>query len=457
MKKIILPVLVFLSAFCNAQYLTQIGNTTVQIDTVYTALDIPWEIIYGPDNHIWTTERRGIVSRINPITKTKTVILNLSSSIFQQSEAGLLGMILHPDFANTPEVFMAYTYGTFGSVSERIVKYTYNGTSLVNPTTLIDGITGNTTHIGARFEFLPDTTLLVSTGDAQNTSLPQNLNSLSGKILRLNTNGSIPANNPFANSYIYSYGHRNVQGMHRAPNGNIYITEHGASTDDEFQILEAGRNYGWPNVEGFCNLAVEQTFCNANNVKEPLVAWTPTIAPSDLIWYENPDIPELDGKLIMTVLKDKRIIAFEMSANGSTVVNQTHYLASPVLERFRDICIGPNKEIYLATNGNSWSNTNPNTHSILRITVPNTSGIKQYKTSAIKVFPNPFLDKLQVLIPQNYIGARFVIHDILGRPVKDERIKNMNETFELGHLEKGVYEFSVIIDGNIVSSQKIVK
>jgi glucose/arabinose dehydrogenase len=95
------------SFFCHSQSMMMVGNTQVNVDTVITGLDIPWEIIYGPDNHIWTTERKGIVSRINPITGVKSVILNLSSSIFQQSESGLLGMALHPNFPNTAEVFLA--------------------------------------------------------------------------------------------------------------------------------------------------------------------------------------------------------------------------------------------------------------------------------------------------------------------------------------------------------------
>ena len=121
-----------------------VGATTVEIDTIYTGLDIPWEIIYGQDGYIWTTERKGIVSRIDPIAKTKTVILNIVSSVYQNSESGLLGMVMHPDFTTTPEVFMAYTYGSFSNLKEKLVKYTYNGTNLVNEVILLDNIIGNT-------------------------------------------------------------------------------------------------------------------------------------------------------------------------------------------------------------------------------------------------------------------------------------------------------------------------
>ncbi|MEO6302111.1 MAG: PQQ-dependent sugar dehydrogenase [Bacteroidia bacterium] len=289
----------------NSQSVLQIGSTNVAVDTIYTGLDVPWEIIYGPDNYLWVTERRGIVSRIDPIAKTKTVILDLTASIYAQSEAGLLGMKLHPDFITNKEVYLVYTYGPSGNVKERLVKYTYNNTNLVNPQILIDSIIGNINHNGSRLLFLPDNTLLMTTGDALNTANAQNLNTKNGKILRVNTNGTIPANNPFPGSYVYTFGHRNPQGLMMAPNGIIYESEHGSSNDDEFQILESGRNYGWPNVEGFCNLAAEITFCSANNVKEPIFSWSPTIAPADHIYYSNPGFPEFNNKVIMAVLKDK--------------------------------------------------------------------------------------------------------------------------------------------------------
>jgi len=431
------------SFFCHSQSMMMVGNTQVNVDTVITGLDIPWEIIYGPDNHIWTTERKGIVSRINPITGVKSVILNLSSSIFQQSESGLLGMALHPNFPNTAEVFLAYTYGSFNTIRERFVKYTFNGSALINPVTLIEDIIGNTTHIGARFQFLPDSTILVSTGDAQNTSLPQNMSSLSGKILRMNTDGSIPTDNPNPTSYIYSYGHRNVQGIFRAPNGQIYLSEHGASSDDEFQLLEPARNYGWPSVEGFCDLSGEQTFCSVNNVKEPLTVWTPTIAPSDMLWYENPDFPELDGKMLLTVLKDKKLIAIELSPDGTQYISQTHYLTNQ-FGRLRDICVGPDKEIYLATNGASWSNTNPNTHSIIRLKVSNSAAIHETTAKKAFVYPNPADEFLNVRVEADFLNAMAVFTDFTGRVIKSFTIEALNKSIPISELLKGTYILKLI-------------
>jgi glucose/arabinose dehydrogenase len=433
-----------------------IGNTQVDVDTVITGLDIPWEIIYGPDNYIWTTERKGIVSRINPTTGEKSVVLNLTSSVYQQSESGLLGMALHPNFTTTPEVFLAYTYGSFNTIRERFAKYTFNGNTLTNPVTLIEDISGNTTHIGARFQFLPDNTILVSTGDAQNTSYPQNLSSLSGKILRMNPDGSIPSDNPDATSYVYSFGHRNVQGICLAPNGLVYLSEHGASSDDEFQLLEQGRNYGWPNVEGFCDLSGEQTFCTANNVKEPLTVWTPTIAPSDMIWYENSNFPELDGKMLMTVLKDKKLIAVELSADGTEYISQNHYLTNQ-FGRLRDICVGQEKEIYLATNGASWSNTNPNTHSIIRLKISNSAGMNEENSIKLSVYPNPVADFLYVHMNKNLDNILAEITDYSGRTVASYNLENLNTPMSLIKLVKGSYYLKLITQEGIQAMTRFIK
>ena len=438
MKHISLAFAFFSTISIFAQSTIMIGSTEVQVDTVYTGLDIPWEIVYGPDGYIWTTERRGIVSRIDPVNETKDVILDLSGAVYQEFESGLLGMKLHPNFATTPEVFLAYTYEDGPNVKERIVKYTYNGTNLVNEVILLDDIVGFDTHNGARFFIMADNTLLVSTGDAQNQASPQNTNSLNGKTLRMNLDGSIPLDNPISSNYVYSFGHRNVQGIANGPNNTIFISEHGASTDDEFQILEAGRNYGWPNVEGFCDESGEQSFCTTNNVKEPLVAWTPTIAPSDMVYYENPLFPEFDGKMLMTVLKDKKLIALEFDGSGTTVVDQVHYLTNQ-FGRLRDICVGPNNEIFLATNGANWVNNNPNTHSIIRLKTVATTNLNENSIQKPAVFPNPVVDELKLVVTPNFVGTDIRVSSLSGEMVLKTQLESTTSSLDFTQFQTGVY------------------
>lgn len=442
-----------------AQSELTIGTTTVQVDTIISDLDIPWEIIYGPDDHIWTTERKGIVSRINPIDGTKTVILNHVSNVLQNSESGMLGMVLHPNFSTFPEVFIAYTYSAAGAIKERIVKFTYNGTALTNEQILLDEIPGNSTHNGCRLFVMDDNTLILSTGDAQFLNFPQDINALAGKVLRMNLDGSVPADNPIPGSYVYSWGHRNVQGIAAGPNGLVYMSEHGASSDDEFQILEANRNYGWPNVEGFCDNAGEISFCTANNVKEPLYSWTPTVATSDMIFYENPLFPEFDQKMLMTVLKDKQIIAIELDAAGTAVVGQEFYLTN-VFDRLRDICVGPNKEIYLATNGASWSNTNPNTHSIVVLRVaPNNVGVNELGLlNSIKTYPNPMTETFSIEVPEELQGAEMSIFDLNGKEVLKISIKSKLTVLSTENFSEGFYMLRLTdLSGNAVNHKLIKK
>lgn len=441
MKKLAFISILFLfitNKVCS-QAMIQVGSTMVSVDTAYTGLSIPWEVVYGPDNYLWVTERKGLLSRIDPVAHTKTVVLDLTAAIYAQSEAGLLGMKLHPNFNTTKEVFLVYTFGSnTANAKELLVKYTYNNTSLVNPQILIDSVDADINHNGSRLLFLPDGTLLMTTGDALNTSNSQNLNSKNGKVLRVNTNGTIPANNPFPGSLVYTFGHRNPQGLMLAPNGFVYSSEHGPSNDDEFQIIESSRNYGWPNVEGFCDLPTEQTFCTANNVKQPIFNWSPTIAPADIVYYNNPGFPEFHDQVIMSVLKDKKLVALKLNTAGTASVSQNSYLTN-MFGRLRDICIGPNNEIYIATNGTG--SAGENNHSIIKLTPPNTVSIKEIRAvyNAI-VYPTITKEHLTIEL-NNFEGEQInlKITDITGSNVRDEVFSSNKQLVSLNNLPQGIY------------------
>lgn len=326
----------------------QVGATTLQVSNVITGLDVPWEILWGPDDHIWLTERDGLISRLNPETGIKTVLLDIAA-VYQEQESGLLGLALHPDFTNNPYIYTVYTYLQGGSIFERMVRYTYDpsNNTLSAPFVFIEGITGNTTHDGARLLISGDY-LFMSTGDAQDQPSAQNINDTNGKILRFKLDGSIPDDNPIPGNPVWSWGHRNAQGMVMAPNGILYSSEHGPTTDDEFNIIEPGRNYGWPTVAGYCNSPTETTFCTNNNVKEPLMAWTPTIAPGGIDYYNHPAIPEWQHSILMCVLKNKRLSQLTLSADGLQVTEEIIWLQNAI-GRIRDICIAPNGDVYLAS------------------------------------------------------------------------------------------------------------
>ena len=346
----------------NAQpVMINIGSTTVETSTIYTTTQLPWELKYGPDGFLWMTTREGYVYKIDPTTGNSTLLLNYASHVWQSAESGMLGMAFHPDFPNTPYVYIVYTYTNAGVNKERLSRFTYESNALSGEFVVIDNITAATNHDGSRLLILPDNTILMTTGDAINQDNGQDMSSLNGKILRVNLDGSIPANNPFPGSRIYTLGHRNPQGLMLHPNGKVYETEHGPDENDEFQVIEAGRNYGWPNVHGYCDNDInggEISFCTANNVKEPLVAWNPlpagTWAPNDLTWYSNASIPEFQNSILVVFLKTMKLRSIRLNAAGTAITSQTDFFVNQ-WGRLRDITTSPSGDIYLATNTSPFS------------------------------------------------------------------------------------------------------
>lgn len=459
MTRLLSILIVLLSTqLVQAQDTHVLDSTTLTSRVVKDSLDIPWEIIWGPDDHIWCTERFGRVSRINPQNGQQDVLLDISQVVYERSEAGMLGMVLHPDFANHPHVFIAYTYLSGNNIRERLVRFNYTGTSLVPADTLIEDIEGNTTHIGCRLIFLPDTTLLMTTGDAQDQALPQNKSSVVGKILRMHVDGTIPTDNPDPTSLVWSWGHRNAQGLWLAPNGIIYSSEHGPRNDDELNIVEANRNYGWPTVHGFCDTPPEIAFCNDNDIVEPLVAYTPTIAPSDIIWYDHPSIPEFQDKLLMTVLKDKSLIAYTFNTGGDSVIAENKYLQND-FGRLRDVCVSPSGKVYLATNGNSWANSSPFTHAIIELSndayLPSATDELAHPAFDVKVFPNPVSQgqALTINVAQSQT-CNVELYNMSGQLMLKKMIVGTGE-IDL-NTRAGVYYYRLINNNGLQVSGKLV-
>ena len=218
-----------------------------------------------------------------------------------------------------------------------------------NAFVLLQDISANVYHNGSRLVITPDLKLFVSTGDAGITEAPQNPAHLSGKILRMNLGGTIPNDNPISGSPVWSIGHRNPQGMVYA-NGKLYCSSHGGNIEDEINLLRAGRNYGWPNVEGPCDTPGEITFCNANSVVPPIfssggVTW----AFCGLDYYNNDAYPRWKNNLLMVSLKNQTLYSFQLSADGSTITGPpTQYFVNQ-FGRLRDIAISPAGKVYICT------------------------------------------------------------------------------------------------------------
>ena len=324
------------------------ASSTLRAETVVSGLDTPWDLAWGPDGAIWMTERGGRISRANPSSGQLTPIGQIA--VTESGESGLLGMALHPDFAAQPWVYVMHTYTGANGLRNRLVRLRYQGGTLGAPETLIDDIPGNGIHDGSRLTVGRDGFLYVTTGDAGNTSLPQDRASLAGKVLRLTLAGQPAPGNPFG-SAIYSLGHRNPQGIVFHPTrALLYITEHGPGDNDEVNLIEVGRNYGWPGVHGRCDddIGQETAICQRDNVAEPIAQWTPTIAPSGVAFYDADLIPQWKNSLLFTTLKGTALVRLAMSADGRSVVSQETMYAGQ-FGRLRDVLVGPRGEVYLAT------------------------------------------------------------------------------------------------------------
>ena len=326
------------------------GNIRTRI--LDSTLNFPWEILWGPDDFIWFTEREGRVKRMNPQTGQVIPVATISDVASTTDFNGLLGMALHPQFSSNPFVYLVYNYfDAEGDYMEKIVQFTYDGTTLISPVILVDGIIGkiggNFIHNGSRLIIGSDMKLYATTGDADlRFDLPQNPASLNGKVLRVNLNGSIPSDNPYSNA-VWTIGHRNAQGLVFAL-GKLYSSEHGETTDDEINIIERGSNYGWPFVEGFCDRPDEQTFCLSNNVKEPIYIWTPTVAPSGIDFYDKSLISQWKRSLLVTFLKDRKLRQMKLSEDG-TIIESVHEFFVNQFGRLRDVAISPDGKVYLCT------------------------------------------------------------------------------------------------------------
>jgi aldose sugar dehydrogenase len=265
-----------------------------------------------------------------------------------------LGMVQHPDFVNNGLFYVAYNYNN-RLYQEKLVQMKFANNSIQPVDTLIENIPASGIHNGSRLWITNEAApkLFMTTGDASVQNNAQSTASLSGKVLRFNLDGSIPADNPIAGSPVWSFGHRNPQGLVVA-NGIMYASEHGPNIEDEVNIIEKNRNYGWPNVIGPCDEAAEISFCNANNVKAPL--WSSgnavTFAFCGLDYYNNPRIAGWQNSLLLTTLKDESLRVLTLSADGQAVT-KTQTLFKSRFGRIRDVCVSPAGRVYLCTSNGS--------------------------------------------------------------------------------------------------------
>lgn len=297
-------------------------------------LNIPWALALLPDGGILVTERKGSIRYINPSGQLRKDPLIQIQDVEETGEGGLLGITLHPNFETNKYVYVYYTYHQNGNnILNKISRLEYRNESLINVKTILDAIPGASNHDGGRIKFGPDNFLYIGTGDAQEPSNAQNKNSLAGKILRVTDEGDPAPGNPF-NNEVYSYGHRNVQGLAWDENGNLWATEHGRSGIqsglDELNLIEAGKNYGWPEIEG------DET--RSGMEKPKLSSEGVTWAPSGATIIGN--------SLFFAGLRGSTL--YEAIIKDGNIVEFNEYFTNE-FGRLREVIAGKNNSLYITS------------------------------------------------------------------------------------------------------------
>jgi len=305
-------------------------------EVVAEGLEVPWDMEFAPDGKLFISERAG---RIRVWEDGQLRELPWAEVwVAQTSESGLMGLAVDPDFDNNGFLYACYTYFQTeqGLLGNRIVRWQEDNGVGTDRTTLLEGIPGAIYHDGCALDFGPDGKLYVSTGDARLEPLAQDLDSLAGKILRINADGSVPDDNPIPGSPVFSRGHRNPQGMAWHPDsGELYVTEHGTGGVNEINVVKAGGNYGWPEERA----ALPQASYDGPLLKHDG-------PPAGAVFITGNHYPGMQGDLFFTTLGTRDLRQLELGGPDGPVLHR--HLAMQ-LGRLRAITLGPDGYLYVAT------------------------------------------------------------------------------------------------------------
>lgn len=330
-------------------------TTVTQTPSEYIAevfaeeLYVPWSIVFTSPERMLLTERNGnlrVIENGNLIDKP----LKEFSDVSSRGEEGLMGLALDPDYVKNKLIYISYAYDSGDGLEVKVVRYKDNGNELSDEKILIDNIPAARYHAGCRLRFGPDGKLYITTGDAGERDLAQDVNNLYGKILRINSDGTIPEDNPYPGNPVWSYGHRNPQGIDWYPGTDImYSTEHGPSGfdgpggGDEVNVIVKGGNYGWPEVSH------EES---EEGMISPLLVFTPAVAPASGMFYDSNVIPEFKNNFFFGCLRGNviyRVIPEESDPSKIKSFEKLSGIDFSKIGRIREVTLGPDGMIYFST------------------------------------------------------------------------------------------------------------
>lgn len=315
------------------------------VEEVASGLRVPWSIVFTSSERMLVTERPG---RLRVIVKG--VLLEEPLRVFPEistgGEEGLMSLALHPKYDSNKFVYVSSAYENQQGMFVKVVRFRDDGNALSDERVIIDQIPAAQYHAGCRIAFGPDGKLYITTGDATNRPIAQDLSSLGGKILRVNDDGTIPADNPFPGSPIWSYGHRNPQGIAWTSDGQLYSSEHGPSVfdgpagGDEVNHILKGANYGWPLISH--NERKEGTVA-------PLIVFTPAEAPGSLLAYSGKVFPQFKNNLFFGALVGEGLMRLVLDDRDPDSILRYEKLAAVTYGRIREVMEGPDGFIYFST------------------------------------------------------------------------------------------------------------
>jgi quinoprotein glucose dehydrogenase len=375
MKKILLFSLVLFFSSRLAMSFPKMGETPQNVEDTFSPdgykvkvevwvenLKIPWSLIFLSKSRALVSERAGKIKLIKNGQLLQTPYAHIH--VMHKGEGGLMGLAVHPEFPQKPYIYVMHTYGNGKDIKNRVIRLKDRGDNGIFDKVIIDNIPGARFHNGGRIAFGPDGMLYITTGENFDADLAQDLASRAGKILRVTPDGNIPVDNPFKSSPVYSYGHRNPQGLSWHPETKeLFASEHGPSgeflafANDEINIIEKGSNYGWPEAIGAPGY---------KSFTDPLIVWKKTTPPSGITFYKGDKLSHLKGNLFVATLKSQSLIRITlkkkagMSQDGIT--SQTRFTVTGIerwfahdfergkFGRIRDVVEGPDEFLYFLTN-----------------------------------------------------------------------------------------------------------
>jgi glucose/arabinose dehydrogenase len=324
-----------------------------QLQTVATGLEKPWSVAFMPDGDFLVTELTGQLRHVSSTGQISEPLAGVPA-VYAAGQGGLFDVVLHPQFETNHWVYLSYAEGGQRDNGTAIARGRLAGNWLEDLKVIFRVQTRKDTpvHYGGRMAFLPDGSLLLTTGDGFDyREAAQDLGSQLGKVLRMTDSGQPASGNPFPEApYVFSYGHRNPQGLAVANDGTIWLHEHGPKGGDEINRIEAGLNYGWPAITFGLDYsgAIISPHTAWPGMEQPEHYWVPSIAPSGLAVYEGEMFPEWEGDLFVGALLEHEVRRLDVAGNE---VGQEEVLFSELNARVRDVRVGPDGAIYILTNG----------------------------------------------------------------------------------------------------------